>query len=299
MSGTVDPGAPLALYTFAALAEPALLYVESSTPPSGVGVRVVNTTTGAESAHVAPDLLGARLRIPAGSDAYQVEVRNDEPGSAVSFTICLAGVSTGGCEAGAAATQLPVVPETPEYIPCTVTPSTGGIVNIRQSASTIARVDIELTPGSAADVIGISPDGQFYNVLYRGYNGWIAVSDVVSSGSCGTDTILIINPPPVIPDTGQQAAAPAQAAQIAQPAQPSDGCLLTVTGDQLIYTIPNTQPDYIFDQVHSGFQLIPTGRLTDNTWWQTNYFNSWIQTSVFGTTVQVSGNCASLLVIVP
>ncbi|MFN8452418.1 MAG: hypothetical protein U0521_28400 [Anaerolineae bacterium] len=58
--------------------------------------------------------------------------------------------------------------------PCTVTPSTGNGANVRQSASEAARIDAQLPAGSSADVIGISPDGQYYNVLYRGYNGWIA-----------------------------------------------------------------------------------------------------------------------------
>lgn len=302
-TGTVDTGSPLALYTFTALAEPALLYVESSTPPSGVGVRVVNTTTGSESAVVAPSLLGTRLRIPAGGDTYQVEVRNDEASSATAFTICLAGISTGGCESGAPiATPIPPVIETPDVQSqfCTITPTSPNGVNVRQSASTTARVDVALPAGTAADVIGISPDGQFYNVLYRGYNGWVALSAVTSSGNCGTDVILVINPPPVVPETGQQQQlAPPTAAPPVQPPQQSGNCLLTLTGDQLVYTTPNALPDYLYDQVHPGYELIPTGRLADNTWWKTNYLDSWIQTSAFGTTVQVTGNCASLPIISP
>ncbi|MCC6803743.1 MAG: hypothetical protein IT319_12740 [Anaerolineae bacterium] len=302
VNGAVDTGSPLALYTFTALAESALLYVESGAPSNGVGVRVVNMTTGAESAQVAPSLLGARLRIPAGSDAYQVEVRNDDASSSTAFTICLASVSTGGCEVGAAVTQPPVVTEeAPAFIPCTITPSAADGFNIRQSASTTARIETALAAGSSADVIGISPDGQFYNVLHRGYNGWVAVSAVISAGNCGTDTILIINPPPVIPETEQQQqlAPPPTAAPPAQPPQQSGACLLTLTGDQLVYTTPIAQADYIYDQVHPGYELIPTGRLADNTWWKTNYLDSWIQTSVFGTTVQVSGNCAGLPIVSP
>ncbi len=301
VSGTVNTSAPLALYTFTALAEPALLYIESSDPTGGVNVHVVNTTTGVDDALIAPSVLGARLRIPAGSDAYQVEVRSGDSGSGA-FMICLAGVSTGGCEAGAA-TQVPAVVETPDYVPCTVTPSTGNGANVRQSASEAARVDAQLPAGSSADVIGISPDGQYYNVLYRGYNGWIAFSTVTSNGSCGTDFILVINPPPVVQDqaalVAPTAVPPVQPTQPPPPPQPSGACVLTVVGDQLIYTTTNAIADYIYDQVHPGYELIPIARLADNTWWQVNYANSWVQTSTFGTTIQVSGNCAGLPVVSP
>ncbi len=298
VSGTANP---LALYSFDALAEPALLYVESSSPDSGVAVRVINTTSGEVSGQIESDLLGARLRLPPGDAAYQVEISSESaPGA---FTICLAAVSTGGCEAGSvpAPVATPEVAPTAEFIGCTVTPIGAGNVNVRQSASTIAQVTQTLPPGDVADVIGISPDGQFYNVLYRGTNGWIALSVVTSSGDCSPNTILIINPPPVIPDQGQQ-----QPTQLpiqpppqptAPPAQPSTPCIITISSAQLIYTQPNAIPDYIYDQVQAGYQLLPTGRLADNTWWQTSYAGAWIQTSVFGTTASVSGDCSSLPIL--
>lgn len=304
ISGSVDSAAPLALYSFSAVAEPAYLYVESAAPDGGATVRLVNTTTGAASAELQADLLGARLRIPAGSASYQVEVQQGDAGAPVAFTVCLASVSAGGCEAGAPL-QTPEAP-VDAFIPCTVTPAAAGSVNVRQSASENAVIFTTLDSGAVADVVGITPDGQYFNVLYRGYNAWLAVNAVVSSGNCGTDTILVIEPPAIVP-IDQQAALqppvqPVQPTAIppAQlPAQPAGACLITMSGDQLIYTQPNAIPDYIYDQVHAGFELIPTGRLADNSWWQTNYANAWIQTAVFGTTAQVSGNCAGLPIVSP
>jgi hypothetical protein len=70
-----------------------------------------------------------------------------------------------------------------------------------------------------------------------------------------------------------------------------------MSGDMLIYTQPNPIPDNIYDQVHAGYELIPTGRLADNSWWQTNYANAWVQLSLLAGVGQITGDCGSLPVI--
>lgn len=302
LSGTVNTGAPLALYSFTSLSEPAYLYVESSQPDSGVNVRLTDAGSGTVSGMINASLTGARFRIPAGNAAYVVEVETGGGIEAELFTICLAAVSTGGCEAGSAqapvVTEDVVVVEPPPVERCTVTSNAGGPVNIRQSASTVAVIVGSLPVNTPADVIGISPDGFFYNVLYSGTNGWISAAVVNTSGNC--DTILTINPPVVIEQPAQPAQPTAVPVQPTQPPPPtpSGPCLITLTAPTNVYQIPNNAIDYLQDQVQSG-ELIPIGRLADNSWWKTNYANAWIQTSAFGSTAQVSGDCRNLPLVTP
>jgi hypothetical protein len=65
--GSVTTDAPLALYSFSSLLEPAYLYLDSSLPDQGVQARLINTVTGNVSATFYQDMLGARLRIPGAS----------------------------------------------------------------------------------------------------------------------------------------------------------------------------------------------------------------------------------------
>ena len=74
-------------------------------------------------------------------------------------------------------------------------------------------------------------------------------------------------------------------------------CLVTITTEQLVYTRPEAIPDYIFDEAQANYQLVPTGRLANNTWWQTNYNSSWIETTAFGNTAEVSGDCTNLPIV--
>jgi hypothetical protein len=74
--------------------------------------------------------------------------------------------------------------------------------------------------------------------------------------------------------------------------------LLTLNSPVYVYTQPTAQVDYLFDQVQSG-ELIPVGRLSDNSWWKTNYGNAWVQTNLFGGSITVSGNCGGLPVVSP
>ncbi len=76
-------------------------------------------------------------------------------------------------------------------------------------------------------------------------------------------------------------------------------CLITITTEQLVYTRPEADPSYIFDEAQMNYQLVPTGRLADNSWWQTNYNDSWIETSAFGVSAETSGDCANLPIVFP
>ena len=303
VSGVVSGSAPLALYSFSALDTlDAYLYIETTSAQSGVSASLLNKTTGKVSAQIEADVLGTRLHIPAGSATYQVEIRQGTSGADESFTICVAPVSTGGCETGSAqslvqptavppaATQEVFVVPTVETQGCTVVGKASGGVNIRQSASTNAILVGKLPDGAFADVIGISPDKQFYNVLYNGANGWIALSVVTSSGDCSG--ILTINPPPVISPT----AAPQQA-----PPTASGPCRITVVAATYIYTQTDAIPDHLFDQAQPGTQISPLGRLADNSWWKVLElgYNSWLQTSTFGNGIQISGDCSTLPIVSP
>lgn len=299
LNGIVNPAAPLALYRFSALAEPAFVYIESASPSSGVSARLVNMTSGQLSGELAPDLLGGRWRIAPGSAAYQVEVRQSAAGSADAFTICLAAVSAGGCETGGSAPPLqPTValqqptPTAATASACIVTAAAAGGVNIRQSASTSSIIVGRLPSGVGVNALGISPDRQFFNILYDGVNGWVALSVVTSSGDC--TAVPLVNPPPIIyPPT------PTFAPTAAPPPTASGPCRITTTSPTYVYTTTTAIADYLFDQVGAGVQLTPIGRLADNSWWKTDYYDSWIQTSTFGSSANVSGNCSNLPIVAP
>ena len=313
-NGEVSAEAPMSVFSFSALSEPAYLYVESGLADSGSEVRLLNTTTQRTSGIIGADVLGARFRIPAGSSTYQVVVTHSGSASAEPFTLCLSAVSQGGCEVGSPQitpqTTLQTTPQadaTSTLVTasaCTVTSSVGGAVNIRQSASTNAVVVGALPVGSNADVIGISPNGQFYNIFFNGLEGWVSLSVVTANGNC-TD-LATVEPPPVIAQptqtplpTATPTPLPPTPTPIPPSPTPSGPCLITVVSPVNVYQIPVEQIDYLYDQVGASGQLIPIGRLADNSWWKTNYSSSWIQTSRFGNEVTVSGDCSGLPVVTP
>lgn len=309
--GDVSLDAPIAVYSFNALAEPAYLYVESDLPERGSNARVRNTTTGQISGVVGAELSGARLRFPAGSAAYQVEITHSGSSTIDAHTVCFTAVSAGGCEASAPPPTVeapevdaPVATVEVQAAACTVSSAVAGPVNIRQSATTSSAIIGSLPAGSQADVIGISPNGGFYNIFFNGLNGWVSLSVVNASGDCAS--VAVVNPPPVAPAPTQPPAQPTQPpAQPTQPPTPtatptqSGPCLISVVSPVYVYQIPVEQVDYLQDQVGTGGQLIPTGRLADNSWWKTNYASAWIQTSRFGNEVTVSGDCSALPIVTP
>ncbi len=304
VSGTVDNNVPLQLYSFTALdALDSYLYIGTTSTESGVSARLVNKTTGQVSAQIESDVLGSRLHIPAGSAAYQVEIQQSAAGSTEPFTICLAPVSSGGCEAGSVQVAQPTVvpPAATEEVfvvptvasqDCLLTGKDKGGVNIRQSATTNSIIVANLPDGDFANVIGNSPDQQFYNVLYNGLNGWIALSVATTSGNCSG--LLTINPPPAI-------APPPDNSQPPQQPTASGPCRITVVGPTYVYQSTNADPSNLFDQAQSGAQLSPLGRLADNSWWQVLEYGypQWLQTSTFGNSVQISGDCSTLPIVSP
>ena len=78
----------------------------------------------------------------------------------------------------------------------------------------------------------------------------------------------------------------------------SGGSIVTINSPVKVYSIPVANVSYLYDQVQGG-ELIPVGRLADNSWWKTNYASAWIQTSEFGNTVSISGDCSGLAVVEP
>ncbi len=306
ISSVVSNSAPTALYSFSAIDTlDTYLYIESGAENNGVSVQVLNKTSGKLSAQIEASMLGARLHIPAGQDSYQVEIQQSATGSTEPFTICFAPVSVGGCETGSAQSQAaptavpPAATEEIFAVPtvasgyCILTGSAKSAVNIRQSATTNSIIVATLPDGASANVIGISPDKQFYNVLYAGTNGWIAVSVASTSGDCAN--ILIINPPPPVLPAAAPTAVPQAAPTSAGP------CRLSVVAPTYIYTKTNPIPDYLFDQAQPGAQISPLGRLADNSWWQVLEYGypQWLQTSTFGNSVQVSGDCSALPIVTP
>ncbi len=306
LSGQVDATAPTALFRFTALGEPSYLYIDSSgLVENGAAFQITNSESGHVVGLLSPETTGGRFRLPAGTASFEITASFSDLTSADSFTICYTAISDGGCGAGQSgadvvATVAASVVETP-VVACTVTPQLGSGANIRYSASTASPLVGLLPGGQSADVAGISPDNTFYNIQFANLNGWVALSVVNASGNC--NDLSAVQPPPFsLPPTATPVpptATTVPPTAVPPTATPSGPCLITVTSEFLVYTTPNAIPDFIQDQVAPGYQLIPVGRLADNSWWRTNYFNAWVQTSNFGSRAQVSGDCSGLPVVSP
>lgn len=297
-SGEMSAETSIALYRFTALNEPSLIIVSSGLTTGGVEVHLFNETLNRESGMLSSELLGGTFTIPANSASYRVEVEYSTLAPVEPFTICWVPSSIGACTdttivpTSAAATEAPV-----NSSACTVSPASAA-VNIRSSASTDAPIIAPLTVGETAAVLGIAPDGFFFNIEFEGVNGWVAKSVVVTSGDCSNippivppDFIQVSTQvstlPPVPTATSTTAATQAPTATNT----PSGPCLLTLNSPVKVYTQPTEQVDYLFDQLQSG-ELVPIGRLADGSWWKTNYASSWVPTYLFGSALTVSGNCS-------
>ncbi|HML21945.1 MAG TPA: SH3 domain-containing protein [Aggregatilinea sp.] len=303
-SGTLGTQSPFAVYTFTALSEPAYLYADSLLPETGLHFRVLNVTTGDVSADLSGDLPGARLTIPAGTAEYQLEMTYGEPGADQPFTLCFSPIGADSCAGGA------TVPPTGEPSPvpasaCVVTPAGGGSVNIRQTISVDSSIVTVLPSGASADVTGVSPDSAWFQVSYSGMTGWAAMSVLVATGDCAT--LPIVTPPAIpagqpmptaVPTNAPTAAptmppsAPPTAAPTATP-MPSGPCVVSFTADELYYTQPEALPDYIFDQIMAGGELIMVGRWDANPSWYKTSSGMWWPNAV-GTAGILSGGCSSL-----
>ncbi len=293
-TGTVSAAAPLALYSFDALPEPAYLYLDSA----GVQIRLLDTTTGRVSATLNTDLFGARLRLPAGTARYQLEIAHDGSGTEYPFSLCLAAVSADTCGTTAVPVTTPVVPVVPASAVCTATPIHAGGANIRQSASPYAPVLVALPGGATADVLGISPDGTWYNVTYSSVTGWAALSAVTGSGNCAS--LPIVNPPPV-PPTPAPTPTPIPPTPLPTlPPTPAGPCVIKFSADELVYTQPVVDPSYIFDEISAGGEAIVVGHwnASGEDWWKTNYGGAWWLNAP-GTAGQLTGDCGSIPMITP
>lgn len=304
LSGQVDAATPATIVRFTTLDEPAYLYIDSSgLVESGANFRIINGATGRVAGLLGSESTGGRFRFPAGITNYEITASFSQLTISDSFTMCLTAISAGGCGAGQSgadvvATVAALATETP--VPaCMVTPQGAGGANIRQSASTSSPLTGALPGGQSATVLGIAPNGAFYNIQYNNLTGWVALSVVNASGKCAG--LPVVQPPPfVVPPTATPVPPTTAPTATTLPTATSAGpCLITVTSAFLVYTQPTAIPDYIYDQVSPGYQLVPVGRLADNSWWKTNYLSSWVETSQFGSNAQVSGDCYLLPIIMP
>ncbi|MFQ3565706.1 MAG: SH3 domain-containing protein [Aggregatilineales bacterium] len=277
IGGEVTEASPLALYTFDALLEPAYLYIDSGLPDAGVRARLSDETQGRISAVVDASLLGARLRIPSSVASYQLEI-GYTPGAGVQpFTLCYTPVSAGGCEGALP----PVEAVAPPVEGCVATPVFSGGANIRQSATQSSPILIVLPGGAQATILGISPDGAWYNVVYNGVNGWVALSAATGSGNCAglpvinPPAVAATQPPPPPPPTDVPAPPPPPPTPMPTPT-PSGPCRIVIVSPTFVYVQPIEDISYLFDQVAMG-ELIPIGRYQSGgqDWWKTNYGNSW------------------------
>ncbi|MCL4248978.1 MAG: hypothetical protein KJ065_12600 [Anaerolineae bacterium] len=295
VTSAVSSAAPVALFSFAALTEPAYLYIDSGLPSMGVEARLLDTSTGRVSATLAVDVLGARLHIPASSVAYRLEIAHSGSNVAESFTVCLVAASVEDCQSGATDAQPTITPVatvmSETTADCTVSPNSASGANLRQTASVNAPIIIAIPAGASALVSGISPDGTFYNVVYGVWSGWVATVAVTPSASCGSLAVIAPPPLPPAPTPVPPTAAPPQPPP--PPTQVLGPCHVYFTADERIYTRPEIDSAYIYDQVSAGGEIIPAARWNaDPSWWKTSYGGWWL--NALGTAGEVRGDCSNL-----
>jgi hypothetical protein len=311
-SGTLTQQQNLQLFAFSALPERGWLYISSDSETAQVSARVTNSLTNELVTLVGAEFGGARVTVPAGTGSYQLAVTSGVQGAFASpFTVCFAPVSaaascgeTGAPVSAATADTEPVATADVESTPlaaCTVTPQLAGGANIRQSASVGSILLGALPGGAVAEVLGISPDGSFYNIRYNAIqSGWVALSVVNASGDCAG--LPVVQPPQIIPAPTAVPTATSTSPATATPTAtltPAGPCLITMNAAALVYTEPEAIPDNIYDQVQPGYELIPTGRLADNSFWRTNYAGAWIEYTTMLNTATVTGNCGALPIVLP
>ncbi len=299
----VSASSPTSLFTIGALSEEAYLYIDAAAG-SNPSARLTDTTASQINALLDGGALGLRVRLPAGDASYLLEVafRAAASSDIQPFSVCLTPVSVNSCEGtGEPVVVSPLDPNAPVTTvepggdACTVTPNVAGGANIRQSATVNSIIAGALPGGAVAAVIGVSPDGAWFNIQFNNITGWVAASVVNVSGGCAN--VPTVNPPAPLFPTNTPTATPLPTST-PTPTQ-SGPCLISVFAPTNVYQIPNADISNLQDQVSAGGELIPTGRLADNSWWRTNYAGAWIQTSTFGVTVNVTGNCANLPIVSP
>lgn len=300
-AGQVSAETRVALYHLTALTEPSTLSITSGLEVGSSTVTLWNETLNTRSGLLGSDLLGGVFNIPANGASYRVEIAYSTLAPVEPFTLCWAAKSSGGCTGDAQPAA--EITSAPVDSACTLAPA-GSAVNVRSSASTSAPIIASLKGGISAAGVGLSPDGAFYNIEIDGLSGWVAASVVIASGNCGSLPAVV--PPaftpvatqaPTLPPTMMATQPPTATPAPTTTPTASGPCKLTLNSPVKVYVEPIEKVDYLYDQVQSG-ELIPVGRLADNSWWKTNYANSWVPTYLFGSTLTVSGNCA-LPVVAP
>jgi hypothetical protein len=300
ISAQVTPDQPVLLYRLLALPEPGFLYIENALLDTGARIRIVDAATGEETGSVGSILLGARLLIAPGNIAYQIEVIQSGSLNPEPFSLCFAPTSNDVCETGGAPVQADITPPplveatlAPTVVSaCTVTPNSAGGANIRSTADVNAPLVGAMPANTSADVIGISPDRSFYNVNFNGRIGWVAGSVVTTTGDCSA--IQTVNPPPTLTPTPTST-------PTATPSPTSAGpCVISFAAPTFVYTIPNADQSYLFDQAQPGQTYIANGRLSSGGWIRATrsdnvIVNAWIQSMQ----VLSNGNCNGLPVVSP
>lgn len=288
VDGSVSMAQPIAVFVAPAIDDLGALIITSASPTGGPSVVLIDESTSEEAGRISSSLVGGRFLIPSRGRTYRIEVTSTE---SVSFNICWVAASVGGCDGSAIS-----APPQPSDTTCTLTPSSTN-VNIRSSASTSAPVVGGLAFGTSAEVLGIAPDGSFYNIRVGALTGWVSAAVVTLQGTCNP---AVITPPPfvAVPTAAPTQPPPQPTSPPPQPTVPTGPCLLTINSPVFVYTQPIADVSYLQDQVQMG-ELIPIGRLADNSWWKTNYFSAWVQTSLFGSALTVSGNCTNLPIVSP
>lgn len=307
VSAGLDDSNPLARYVANTPPDAAAqLLIEAIGEGAGLVVTVSDHATGDTVASFRAPLYRAIFALPVQAATYTIDVGRAAEGEQT-YAVCLEIALSGACEARdstSADLAIPtVVPLTTPLVPtptapaaCTVTPNAPS-VNVRQSASTNAPIVGALSTGMSGVVVGISPDGAWYRIEVGALSGWVSLSVVAVVGNCAN--VPVVQPPPFAapPATVAPPSPAPPPATAVQPPTPSGPCLIRITGELLIYTVPNADPSNIQDEMQPGYELIPIGRLADNSWWQTNYANSWIETRFFGDRAQVSGDCRALPIV--
>lgn len=207
--GTVGALNSLQVYMFNALPSQALLlHVDGSLPMPAPVVTIKDAISGEPLALMSLQLSGVRYRIPTGAASYRVEVAYGGSPAQEPYVICLetedgtlpcAPVGSLPPAATVVPTETAVAPLPPTVAPATscVVQASGAGVNVRLGPDLVFPIVGVLSGSTTAPVIGVSFDGQWWQINFGGTVAWVSAAFTTTSGNCASVPVAAAPPTPV------------------------------------------------------------------------------------------------------
>ncbi len=188
VSGSVETAAPAKLY--ALRGDGVLFFSVTAEYAAAAPVITVYDGAGDVIALIGASVQGATLRLPGSTAGYIIMIAHGGSNRIERYSLCaeLAAGSTPcpAYEPPPEATSEPADSSAPTPIPpnaCAVHPS-GVVVNMRSQPTLTAEIVAQLTVDAVAPVLGTSPDGIWWLIIYEQMTGWVSSSVTAVTGDC-------------------------------------------------------------------------------------------------------------------